>query len=444
MPIGDELKAARKAKGWSHTRVIHALTLHARQHGVSIMTERSLKTALSRWENGHTTPDQFYRGLLASVLGLPDPYDLLTQTSRYELKLDVAVDRAEDLSRYQGPPDSAESIASPLIDDDQVVAGYVFAHSHLLPTAVEPESTDRAYAANRLRDRAAQLMELDFQRGGGHVRPMLQSFFLAEVVPAVRACMASKSDRNVFSAAAEVSQLLGWAAYDEHRHREAARYFVLGLRLASEAGDQLLGARLLANLSHQYTFLRKPRQALTFARAAESVLRGRGTPAVETMCVMMEARALAVAGERQEAIAAILHAETLFSRSSDFEPPWIGYYDAAELAGDAAHAFHDLSAFREVQEFASTAITSSTPARTRGFIRFLSAQAALVAGDADHAAVLAAEAMQTGVTVLSARHQRYVDDFRAAAIKRQVPQLLDVLERYRSAPVQKPRQASEG
>ncbi|MFI8977231.1 hypothetical protein ACIGO9_30410 [Nocardia asteroides] len=406
------------------------------------MTERSLKTALSRWENGHTTPDPFYRELLTSVLGLPDRSNLLSRTALYESNLDHAVDRAEELSKNRGCLDGEEAVGSPLLDDDQVITGYVFGHSYVVPSAISPSSLDAPGTAEDLRARTAGLMALDFQRGGGHVGPMLHAFFVTEVVPAVRECIAGKSDIGVFSAAAEVAQLLGWAAYDGHRHRVAARYFVLGLRLASEAHDHLLGARLLANLSHQYTFLRQPRQALTYARAAQSVLRGRGTPAVETMCVMMEARALAISGEPQATAAAIVHAETLLNRRSDFEPSWISYYDPAELAGDAAHAFTDLGGYREVQEFTSAALSPTTPIRTRGFIQFLAAQAALVANDHDRAASIADDALRTGASLLSVRHQRYVADFRAAVAEQPSPQLLEVLERHATQSGQKPLHAS--
>lgn len=61
------LKAARQARGWTQERLLSEL----RALGVSLPAA-SLKTQLSRWENGHRTPDTYYRGLFRRVYGLTD------------------------------------------------------------------------------------------------------------------------------------------------------------------------------------------------------------------------------------------------------------------------------------------------------------------------------------------------------------------------------------
>ncbi len=61
------LRAARAARGWSQAEAARELGALAHRHGVPVATPASLKTQLSRWENGHATPDAPYRALLAEL-----------------------------------------------------------------------------------------------------------------------------------------------------------------------------------------------------------------------------------------------------------------------------------------------------------------------------------------------------------------------------------------
>jgi transcriptional regulator with XRE-family HTH domain len=61
------LRAAREAQGWSQIDAARALAELARTRDVRVAAPGSLKTQLSRWENGHATPEQPYRTLLAEL-----------------------------------------------------------------------------------------------------------------------------------------------------------------------------------------------------------------------------------------------------------------------------------------------------------------------------------------------------------------------------------------
>ncbi|MBF6439634.1 hypothetical protein [Nocardia cyriacigeorgica] len=378
------------------------------------MSDRSLITALSRWENNRNKPDRLYMALLAAVLGLPDTDDVLVRSAKYERDLDHAVNVLEQLTQLDMCENDLSGSAAPMVDADRVITGYLFSRSYSVDN--DRHLTDRKAAyedsvADRIRSTASTLMSVDFALGGGHVRETLITYFHANVIPVLRAASTGRTGRDVYAAAAEVAQLLGWSAYDAGSHAVAARYFSLGLRLADEAHDQMLGARLLANLSHQSNFIGNHSQALEFARAAQAALRGRGAPKVETMCVMMEARALASLGDRRGASAVIVHAERVFERRAVDEPDWIGYYDAAELAGDIAHAFRDLAAPAEAGEFARAALTPTTPRRTRAFIQLVAAEVALASGDLDQAAHLATSALHSGDGLSSHRYVSYLQKF---------------------------------
>src|SRR3954449_3463183 len=63
------LQAARLEIGWKQAQTIRALLQAAADDGVTIATERSLKTMLSRWENGHDSPDALDQRLLCRIYG---------------------------------------------------------------------------------------------------------------------------------------------------------------------------------------------------------------------------------------------------------------------------------------------------------------------------------------------------------------------------------------
>src|SRR5579863_6718839 len=61
------LAAARRACGWSQVRAVSELLRLARWKEIRVASAASLKTQLSRWENGHVTPD-YYQALLCELL----------------------------------------------------------------------------------------------------------------------------------------------------------------------------------------------------------------------------------------------------------------------------------------------------------------------------------------------------------------------------------------
>jgi transcriptional regulator with XRE-family HTH domain len=63
------LQAARREKGWSQGRTVWEITNLAAKKKMTVASARSLKTQLSRWENGHVTPE-YYRPLLRELFGL--------------------------------------------------------------------------------------------------------------------------------------------------------------------------------------------------------------------------------------------------------------------------------------------------------------------------------------------------------------------------------------
>ena len=55
------LRAAREARGWSQSEAARELASLARSRDTPVASAASLKTLLSRWENGHSAPESQYR-----------------------------------------------------------------------------------------------------------------------------------------------------------------------------------------------------------------------------------------------------------------------------------------------------------------------------------------------------------------------------------------------
>ena len=65
--MDTKLRRARLDRQWSQVRLLSELQKRARDRGISLSSQASLKTAISRWENGHHTPQDPYRSLLVEI-----------------------------------------------------------------------------------------------------------------------------------------------------------------------------------------------------------------------------------------------------------------------------------------------------------------------------------------------------------------------------------------
>lgn len=421
------LAAVMQESGISNKGLASRVRVEATKAGHAISPDH---VSVRRWLDGVRPHDDTVRCIAAALsaklgrklsfaeIGFEAPQmatevDLMQEGAQYPAKPEQAVEVLADLT-------SADLADSPLITAaswvaeaaPSVITGYLFAEPlHL--DQVGPVAESGAEVASRIRATVRYLMDLDFQFGGGHTRKMLLFYWKTEIVPALRQSYPELVRREVFAAAADAAELLGWSAYDAGRHGAAQRYFVQGLRLAREANDHVMGAQILSKLSHQANYLGNFSDAVQFARAAQAGGVGKATATVNAMFLAMEARALASLGDSRSCAEVLHRAELVFGQSNPAEDPkWISYFDALELAGEAAHCFRDLGRPEETQRFVANAIDPvRTPPRTRAFIGMVAAAGALSAGDVDEAVSVATTAVGLAGSLQSSRYLRYVSDF---------------------------------
>lgn len=203
MTYATKLQATRKQLGYSAAETIALLTNRATKHGIPIMTAASLKTKLSRWENGREgvgLPE--YRRLFREIygrtnaeLGFPPEH---VDTEAEELRARLATARTID-------PATVEVFRSQVAQARRV---------------------DRQFGGltqlDQLRHQIDQVSDLLAYTVGGGARAELAAVLC------------------------EASTLAGWQSLDRNAHDQAWKHYERAKHAAREAGSTALLAHATA------------------------------------------------------------------------------------------------------------------------------------------------------------------------------------------------------
>ena len=137
---------------------------------------------------------------------------------------------------------------------------------------------------------------LDHRFGGGHVRVLAVRYLDGVVTELLRGTYPERVGRQLFGAAAALTELAGYLACDTGRLGLAQRYYIQALRLSQAAGDRAHGGHILSAMSHLANSLGAPRETVQLARSADEGARGTASPHVRAEFLCAEARGRAGAG----------------------------------------------------------------------------------------------------------------------------------------------------
>lgn len=170
----------------------------------------------------------------------------------------------------------------------------------------------------------------------------------------------------------EAVGLLGHAtahmAFDACAYDNARQIFTFALACSEEVGSWHLRAKVLSSLARQEIWRGEPDLGLTYAELA-LVRSDRLTATERAMLHTARARALAKLGRRQDTLRAVGQADEAFAHTDPAgDPPWMGYYDAAQHAGDTGHALFDLTVQGHRTE-AADRLLSAVDGHTAGYVR---------------------------------------------------------------------------
>lgn len=235
--------------------------------------------------------------------------------------------------------------------------------------------------------------ELMYRRAGGiATRSRIVGFLNAETAPLLRGGYSDAMGRQLHRATGGLVAVAGICAYDSDAHGLAQRYFHQALRLAKASGDRGLGGYVIALLVNQLLFLADYRQSVAFAEAALRAAGSDITPALAADLHAMQAKAYAHLGDGGSALKSIRRAESEAERiRPGQEPDETGYVQPGLVNVQAAEALLSLGDLSAAREHATAAVR--TPAHDRGRVHRLAMLTTieLRQGEADRAAVTAAE-----------------------------------------------------
>ncbi|MEF3114475.1 transcriptional regulator [Streptomyces chrestomyceticus] len=241
-----------------------------------------------------------------------------------------------------------------------VVAGVGPSRDWLLNTLdQEPEPGPRVHLSDvtAVKNMFETFQRMDIFQGGGSGRLVLADYMNVHVYPLLRRAHSDDVRRALCEAAAEQTYLLGWMAYDNGEHAVAQRYLIQSLRLAEESRNPALGAHVLAGMADQATLLGNPVEGRRLAQAGRQGLSKTTSPACLADLWCLEARALALLGEKPGAARAVAQSEKAYERVHlDEEPAWAAFIDPAYLHGEHANTFRDLEDPKAAEEHARRSI----------------------------------------------------------------------------------------
>ncbi|MVO85917.1 transcriptional regulator [Streptomyces sp. p1417] len=221
----------------------------------------------------------------------------------------------------------------------------------------EPGPRVRLEDVTAVRNMFTTFQRMDIFQGGGSGRLVLADYMNAHVYPLLRRAHSEDVRRPLCEAAAEQTYLLGWMAYDNGEQSIAQRYLIQSLRLAEESRNPALGAHVLAGMADQATLLGDPVEGRRLAQAGRQGLPRSASSACMADLWCLEARALALLGDKSAAAHAVTRSEREYARVDlDSEPEWAAFIDPAYLHGEHANTFRDLGDAEAAEEHARRSI----------------------------------------------------------------------------------------
>ena len=421
----SELARARLRLGMSQEEAAEAV-------GVS-------PTTWSRWECGGQKLRPVYRARIAEVFNA-DPITVegwldnktATETTLFPItdfggiSGAVTVESFEHLWRCDVDPSRRHTLTAipfvPVALSEWLSAVYD-TPSTLLNHAGSSTVVGRADVA-RINEAWQAFTLMDHQFGSGLVRPAIVDYLNTTVAPLLRGRYDSRVGAELMVAAAGMTWMAGWTAFDLTHHGQAQHYFGQALRLARAADDSLTVAWVLTTLARQAIYLENPKWGIRLSRAAIDTAReGQAPPRMMALLLIRHAWAVAIranptqTGDRNTAKQVellISEAEEAYTRgATDRDPAWIRSWETVEMIAEIGCCWRLLGQYRRAAVCAETALTELDRHRIRSvqFNCVNAAEAYLGMGDLEHAVASARGAIPLTKALTSARSTKYIYGF---------------------------------
>lgn len=377
---------------------------------------------VSKLERGiHRWPGKDYRRALRVVLGVRTDLDLGFYSTRSKAATVVsdpsAVAQGSDDVKRQAFLRALAATVAGMAVGDPVAEAVGRAATGDTPSRVGATEVQQV-------DHAINLFgEWQDLYGGG----VCKDAIAGQVKWATTLLIASATDRvknDLYRSVGFLVDVAGWGAFDAGYHDDARQYFQLALSCAEQADDWGLRANVLSDMARQAIYVGRPDDGLSLVELAQ-VRQDRHTPTVRAMLSTVHARTLAKVDRGEDCYGAVMAAEDQFSNQNTKEdPPWITYFNAADLAGDAGHALLDVALTGKHIDGARNRLRQSidsyspTQARARAFSLGKLAILELKVGDASQGVMYGEQALNAEAPLKSRRAKDDLAEVRKALGKR--------------------------
>lgn len=385
----------------------------ARWQKVDVASAASLKTQLSRWENGHVTPE-YYQSLLCEVLkatpgelgfGIQDlPSSSARQSSSGATLIAKGEWNRDDLSNLSSS--FGVAISSSALSDIEMLA-------HEWLAADKPQLVE-LNAGRRIGDslvattehRVIQLRRADDFVSGRTSHTLVQQELKATSKLLDEATLTEDQTRRLLTATGELAQLAAWVAADAGLYKQAARYTEGGVLAAHAADNEPLAANVISTLAYQLANTGNPRQAAMLARTAYAGARHSATATTKALLLERVAWADAKSGDLVSCERALGQVEDNFNHAKpEDDPDWVYWLNREEIDVMAGRCFTELKQPARAEPLLRNATSGYDNALIRENSLYLSwlAEDYILLNEIDTAVEVATHVLELGSRANSAR-----------------------------------------
>ncbi|MFI9155740.1 Tat pathway signal protein [Streptomyces sp. NPDC053367] len=217
---------------------------------------------------------------------------------------------------------------------------------------------------DRMNAKLAAVVSMDNKYGG---TPELQQHAASLAEETIRLqnthTASSRIRSELYGVAAAFTASAMWAAIDGRRLDEAEPYLNQAVTLAGLANNRAVLYRIWGHASIMYRHLGRPADAVAASEAARATSIVRSDPLYASLALARLATYHADAGDERGALRAIGLAQASYDRAdkTKHRPPWMGFYDQAELDSLAVFAHLRLGRWEDAERHAHRCLAGLRP-----------------------------------------------------------------------------------
>lgn len=283
-------------------------------------------------------------------------------------------------------------------------------------------------AIQEIRQRAQWLTDRDMTSGGG-VATYHETGrrFFGEALTTLDVDCPARYEGDLLTAVGWIGHRWGFMNHDIGREREARHIWNAALRLADQAGNTSLRARILGSMSRQASATGQHADAIGMIEAA---LGTAGLTHTErSMLYALRARANAAIGRHSTALESIrLSDSELSSVVAEDVPPWSACFGFGDQRGDTSRALKDLVLIHGHGELANAAADRTAEAvadlppytkrRSKALTGINLATINMASGDPEEGVLSGLQALDLSEGVMSRRVVGGLRELRTACVER--------------------------